>query len=31
MTPPISISKWFHDGTLNVSANCLDKHLDNAR
>jgi acetyl-CoA synthetase len=19
--------KWFHDGTLNVSANCLDRHL----
>lgn len=20
--------KWFYDGTLNVSANCLDRHLD---
>ncbi|RED51252.1 acetate--CoA ligase [Aestuariispira insulae] len=20
--------KWFHDGTLNVSANCLDRHLE---
>jgi acetyl-CoA synthetase len=20
--------KWFHDGTLNVAANCLDRHLD---
>ena len=20
--------KWFHDGTLNASANCLDRHLD---
>ena len=19
--------KWFHDGTLNVSANCIDRHL----
>ena len=19
--------RWFHDGTLNVSANCLDRHL----
>ena len=25
--PPVSI-KWFEDGTLNVSANCLDRHLD---
>ncbi len=24
--PPVSI-KWFEDGTLNVSANCLDRHL----
>jgi acetyl-CoA synthetase len=24
---PVSI-KWFEDGTLNVSANCLDRHLD---
>ena len=23
---PVHI-KWFHDGTLNVSANCLDRHL----
>ena len=23
---PVSI-KWFEDGTLNVSANCLDRHL----
>ena len=22
---------WFADGTLNVSANCLDRHLDDAR
>ncbi|MCG8492694.1 MAG: acetate--CoA ligase [Sneathiellales bacterium] len=20
--------KWFHDGTLNVSANCIDRHLE---
>ena len=20
--------KWFHDGTLNVSSNCLDRHLE---
>ena len=20
--------KWFHDGTLNVAANCLDRHLE---
>ena len=19
--------KWFHDGTLNASANCIDRHL----
>lgn len=25
--PPVSI-KWFEDGTLNVSANCIDRHLD---
>ena len=25
--PPVSI-KWFEDGTLNISANCLDRHLD---
>jgi acetyl-CoA synthetase len=24
--PPVSI-KWFEDGTLNISANCLDRHL----
>ncbi len=24
--PGVSI-KWFHDGTLNASANCLDRHL----
>ena len=24
--PPVHI-KWFHDGTLNASANCLDRHL----
>ncbi len=24
--PKVSI-KWFHDGTLNASANCLDRHL----
>ena len=24
--PGVSI-KWFHDGTLNVSANCIDRHL----
>lgn len=26
-TPGVSI-KWFHDGTLNASANCLDRHLE---
>ncbi|MCP5366618.1 MAG: acetate--CoA ligase [Hyphomicrobiales bacterium] len=25
-TPDVSI-KWFYDGTLNASANCLDRHL----
>jgi acetyl-CoA synthetase len=25
--PDVSI-KWFYDGTLNVSANCLDRHLE---
>lgn len=25
--PGVSI-KWFEDGTLNVSANCIDRHLD---
>ncbi|MCP4780648.1 MAG: acetate--CoA ligase [Hyphomicrobium sp.] len=25
-TPDVSI-KWFEDGTLNVSANCIDRHL----
>jgi acetyl-CoA synthetase len=25
--PPVSI-KWFEDGTLNISANCLDRHLE---
>jgi acetyl-CoA synthetase len=25
-TPDVHI-KWFHDGTLNASANCLDRHL----
>ena len=25
--PDVSI-KWFHDGTLNASVNCLDRHLD---
>ncbi len=24
--PDVSI-KWFHDGTLNVAANCIDRHL----
>ncbi len=24
--PPVRI-RWFHDGTLNVAANCLDRHL----
>ena len=24
--PDVSI-KWFEDGTLNVSANCIDRHL----
>ncbi|MCW8835098.1 MAG: acetate--CoA ligase [Rhodospirillales bacterium] len=24
---PVTI-KWFHDGTLNASVNCLDRHLD---
>ena len=23
--------KWFEDGALNVSANCIDRHLANAR
>ena len=23
--------KWYEDGTLNVSANCIDRHLKNAR
>ncbi len=23
--------RWFHDGQLNVSANCLDRHLDEGR
>jgi len=26
-TPGVSI-KWFYDGTLNASANCLDRHLE---
>ncbi len=26
-TPGVSI-KWFEDGTLNVSANCIDRHLE---
>jgi acetyl-CoA synthetase len=26
-TPGVSI-KWFHDGTLNASVNCLDRHLE---
>ena len=25
-TPDVSI-KWFHDGTLNASVNCIDRHL----
>lgn len=25
--PGVSI-KWFHDGTLNVAANCIDRHLE---
>ena len=25
--PNVSI-KWYHDGTLNAAANCLDRHLD---
>ena len=25
--PDVSI-RWFHDGTLNVSANCIDRHLE---
>ncbi|MCB1479613.1 MAG: AMP-binding protein, partial [Rhodobiaceae bacterium] len=25
--PDVSI-KWFEDGTLNLSANCIDRHLD---
>ena len=24
--PPVHV-RWFHDGTLNVSANCIDRHL----
>jgi acetyl-CoA synthetase len=24
-------AKWFHDGTLNVAENCLDRHLSGAR
>ena len=27
MYPEVSI-KWFEDGTLNVSANCIDRHLE---
>ena len=27
--PDVSI-KWFEDGTLNVSANCIDRHLEEA-
>ena len=23
--------KWFYDGTLNVSANCIDRHLENKK
>ena len=23
--------RWFYDGTLNVSANCLDRHLEDPR
>ena len=26
-TPPDVSIKWFEDGTLNVSANCIDRHL----
>ena len=26
-TPPFVSVRWFEDGTLNVSANCLDRHL----
>ena len=28
--PDVSI-KWFEDGTLNASANCIDRHLEEAR
>ena len=28
--PDVSI-RWFEDGTLNVSANCIDRHLQEAR
>ena len=28
--PDVSI-KWFEDGTLNVAANCVDRHLDTRR
>ena len=28
--PDISI-KWFEDGVLNISANCIDRHLPDAR
>ena len=27
MTPDNVSIKWFEDGTLNVSANCIDRHL----
>ncbi len=27
----LPFAKWFHDGELNVSANCLDRHVDAGR
>ena len=30
-TRPICSIKWFEDGALNVSANCIDRHLAQAR
>lgn len=28
---PIVLIKWYEDGTLNVSANCIDRHLPDRR
>ena len=27
----LPFAKWFHDGELNISANCLDRHVDAGR